>query len=64
MKSLVNFDTFEKMPCYSKEVWRFSVVKGKMVKKKTGIKIKFSQLNDKSFYFSDELFLSPLDIKT
>ena len=44
-KSLVNFDTFEKPPAEHKEVSRFSVFQGEMVKK-TVFKSKFSQLND------------------
>ena len=51
-KSLVNFDTFEKPPTEHKEVSGFSVFQGEMVKK-TVFKTKFSQLNDKRFYFTD-----------
>ena len=52
IKSLINFDTFEKPPADKKEVSLFSVIQGKMVKK-TVIKNKFSQFNDKRFYFAD-----------
>ena len=51
IKSLVNFETFEKPPEY-KEVSRLSVVQSKMIKKAV-VKTKFSQLNDKTFYFPD-----------
>ena len=34
IKSLVNFETFEKPPCDQKQVSRFSVVQDEMVKKK------------------------------
>ena len=34
IKSLVNFETFEKPPLNQKEVLKFSVIRGKMVKKK------------------------------
>ena len=52
IKSLVNFDTFEKPPAHFKEVSRFTVVTGEM-EKKTVIKSKFSEINDKRFYFPD-----------
>ena len=52
IKSLVNFDTFIKPPPKYKEVWRFTVFQGEMVKK-TVVQTKFSQLNDKRFYLSD-----------
>ena len=51
INSLVNFDMFEKPPSEYKQVSRLTVDKGKMVKKKTVTKTKFSQLNDKRFYF-------------
>ena len=50
IKSLVNFDTFEKPLAEYKKVSRLIVDKGKMVKK-TATKTKFSQLNNKRFYF-------------
>ena len=50
IKSLVNFDTFEKPPHDSKKVSRFTVIAGEMVKT-TVVKNKFSQRNDKRFYF-------------
>ena len=52
INSLVNFDTFEKNPVEYKEVARFTVKKGEMVKTVV-TKTKFSQLNDKRFYFPD-----------
>ena len=33
IKSLVNFETFEKQPSGPKQVFRFSVAQGEMVKK-------------------------------
>lgn len=52
LQSLVNFDTFEKPTAELKEVSRFTVDHGEMIKK-TVVKTKFSQLNDKRFYFPD-----------
>ena len=46
IKSPVNFDTFQKPPAEYKEVSRFTICQGEMVKK-TVTKTKFSQLNDK-----------------
>ena len=54
MKSLVNFDTFKKPPTESKEVSRFAVRQGEMIKT-TVQKNKSLQLNDKRFYFSDSI---------
>ena len=55
---LVNFDTFEKPPAENKEISRFTVKQGDMVK--TNItKTKFSQLNDKRFYFPDGVLSLP-----
>ena len=48
IKSLVNFDTFEKLPHNTKQVSRLTVVAGEMVKT-TATKGKFSQLNGKRF---------------
>ena len=56
IKSLVNFETFEKPPCDQKQVSRFSVVQDEMVKK-TVVTSKFSQLNDQGFYFPDGIVL-------
>ena len=50
IKSLVNFYTFEKLPQDTKQASRITVVAGEMVKT-TVTKNKFSQLNDKRFYF-------------
>ena len=50
IKSLVNFDTLQKAPAEYKEVSRFTVIQGEMMKN-TVHKTKFSQLNDKRFYF-------------
>ena len=48
IKSLVNFDMFEKPPAEYKEISRFTVQQGEMVKTNV-TKTKFSQLNDKRF---------------
>ena len=58
IKSLVNLDTFEKLPTEYKEVPRFTVKQGEMVKT-TVTKTKFSQLNDKRFYFPDATLSLP-----
>ena len=58
IKSLVNFETFEKPPLDQKQVSRFSVAQGEMVKK-TVVKSKFSQFNDKRFYFPDGVVFLP-----
>ena len=58
IKSLVNFDTFQKPPAEYKEVSRFTICQGEMVKK-TVTKTKFSQLNDKRFYFPDGVVSLP-----
>ena len=50
--SLANFDYFQKPPAEYKEVARLTLDKGKM-QKKTSLKTKCSQFNDKRFYFSD-----------
>ena len=50
IKCLVNFYTFEKLPQDTKQASRITVVAGEMVKT-TVTKNKFSQLNDKRFYF-------------
>ena len=62
IKSLANFDTFEKPPAEYKEVSRFSVHQGEMFKKIVA-KIKFSQLNGKRFYFADGIVSLPFDHK-
>ena len=62
IKSLVNFDTLEKPPADKKEVSRFSVVQGEMVKKIV-IKNKFPQLNDKRFYFPEVIVSLPFGHK-
>ena len=46
----MNFKNFEKPPTEAKQVSKLTVDKGEMVKK-TVKKTKFSQLNDKRFYF-------------
>ena len=58
IKSLLNFNTFEKPPSDQKQVSRLTVVAGEMVKR-TMTKSKFSQLNDKRFYFPDGNVLLP-----
>ena len=52
IKSLVNFDAFEKSQTEFKEVSHFTVRQGEIVKT-TVQKTKFSQLNDKKVYFPD-----------
>ena len=58
IKFLVNFDIFQKPPAEYKEVSRFTVFQGEMVKE-TVQKTKFSQLNDKRFYFPDGIVSLP-----
>ena len=58
IKSLVNFDTFEKPPCDTKKVSRLTVLAGEMVKTSV-IKNKLSQLNDERFYFPDGIVSLP-----
>ena len=50
--SLTNFNTFEKLPADYKELSRQAAFQEEM-QKKTCIKTKYSQFNDKHFYFSD-----------
>ena len=50
--SLTNFDYFEKLPANYKEVAKLTVDQGAM-QKKTSLKTRFSQFNDKRFYFSN-----------
>ena len=50
LNSLVNFDTDEKPPAEYIEVLQFTVKQGEMTKN-TVQKNKFSQINDKRFYF-------------
>ena len=57
--SLINFDTFKKTPADYKEVSRLTVSEGEM-QKKTVAKSKFSQINDKRFYFADAITSLPL----
>ena len=59
IKSLNNFDTLEKPPADFKEVSRFTVKAGEM-RKETVVKNKFSQINDKRFYFPDCILSLPL----
>ena len=47
-----NFGTFQKPPIDLKEVSRLAVKAGE-IKKETVVKNKFSQINDKTFYFPD-----------
>ena len=62
IKSLVAFDTFEKPPAEYKEVSRFSVFQGEMVKKSV-VKKKLSRLYDKRFYFPDGIVSLPFGQK-
>ena len=60
INSLANFDTFQKPPVEYKQESRLIVDKGEMVKKrKTVTKTKFSQLNDKRFYFPNGVHFLP-----
>ena len=62
IRSLVNFDTFKKPPADTKQVSRLTVAVGEMVKTSVA-KNKFSQINDKRFYFPNDfslLFHHPL----
>ena len=58
IKSLNNFDTFEKPPADFKEVSRFTVRAAEM-RKETVVKSKLSQVNDKRFYFLDGILSLP-----
>ena len=58
IKSLTNFDMFEKPFNEYKEVARFVFKKGAMVKTVVA-KTRFSQLNDKRFYFPDGVLSLP-----
>ena len=62
IKSLVNFETFEEPPAEYKEVSRLFIVQGEMIKK-TVVKTKFSQLNNKRFYFPDGIVSLPFGHK-
>lgn len=59
IESLINFNTFQKPSAEFKEVFRFKVFQGEMVKK-----TKFSQLNDKRFYFPDGILSLPYGHKS
>ena len=59
INSLTNFDTFEKPPADYKEFSRLTLLDGEM-QKKTVTKNKFSQINDKRFYFADGITSLPL----
>ena len=58
VKSLDNFETFQKPPVDSKEMSRLTAKTGEM-KKETVVKSKFSQINDKRFYFPDGILSLP-----
>ena len=58
IKSLTNFDTVRKPINEYKDVARFVVKKGDMVKTLVR-KTKFSQLNDKRFYFPNGILSLP-----
>ena len=57
--SLANIDYFQKPPAEYKEVTRLTVDKGEM-QKKTSLKTKCSQFNDKRFYSSNKVTSLPL----
>ena len=56
--SLTKFDTFERPPVDYKEVSKLTIFHGEM-QKKTSVKTKFSQFNDKCFHFSDGISSLP-----
>ena len=56
---LTNFYFFKKPPAEYKEVSRLTVNKGEM-QKKTSLKTKFFQFNNKRFYFSNGITSLPL----
>ena len=58
IKALRNFETFEQPKTKYKQLMRFVVKKGDMVTTKVG-KTKFSQLNDKRFYFPSDAISLP-----
>ena len=58
IKSLKNFETFEQPKNEYKQVMRFAVKKGDMVTTNI-VKAKFSQLNDKRFYFPNGILSLP-----
>ena len=64
INSLINLDTFQKLPADFKEVSRLTVSNGEMQKnkkkKKNVVKSKFSQINDKRFHFADGITSLPL----
>ena len=57
--SLKNFDTFEKLPVDYKAVSCLTVFQGQM-QNKTVTKTKFSEFNNKRFYFSNGITSLPL----
>ena len=57
--SLNNCDTFIKPPADFKELSRLTVFEGEMQQKMV-VKSKFSQFNDKRFYFSNGITSLPL----
>ena len=58
IKALRNFETFEQPKNEYKQVMRFVVKKGDMVTTKVA-KTKFSQLNNKRFYFPSDIIQLP-----
>ena len=62
IKSMVNFEMFEKPSGEYKEVSRLSIFQGEMIKK-TVVKTKFSQLKNKRFYFPDGIASLPFGHK-
>ena len=56
--SLVNFDTFEKPPVDTKQVSRLTVAGGEMVKTSV-VRNKFSQSDNRRFYFPDGVVSLP-----
>ena len=57
--SIKDYEVFEKPESNVKEVSRLTVVDSE-TQQKTVVKTKFSQFNDKRFYFSDKITSLPL----
>ena len=58
IKHLYDFDSYQPPKADTKEVVRFSVKKGEMTTHKI-VKTKFSQINDKTFYFPKRILSLP-----
>ena len=62
IKPLFDFESYKKPKNDTKPVVRISVRKGEMTTHQI-VKFKFSQLNDKRFYFPNAIISLPLDIR-